>query len=52
MDELDLLIKKMCDEPNIGGDQISMIRTFISKCTLQQFEEIKELDWELSQNQE
>ncbi len=51
MDELDLLIKKMCDEPNIWESQISMVRAFISNCTLKEFEEIKELDYDLSQNE-
>jgi hypothetical protein len=49
MDDLDKKLKEILGDfyyPKIEG---YIIKNFISICSLKQFEELKELDWELSQ---
>ncbi len=46
MDELDKMIVNIVNDPNILETHISFIRSFITNCSLSQFEKLKEMDWD------
>ena len=51
MEEFEQKIKDIINDPNIMESQISAITEFISKCSLLQFENLKDLEYDLSENE-
>lgn len=52
MDELDIKIVDIFIKTEIGETEIDTVRYFISKCSISDFEKLKDLDYDLSQNAE